>query len=241
MKRTYVIDLTGDGDDQDSTVEASPIRKQKTPMIDLSHFAGQEAILIEDNPPDEDKKDVKLIYPEDVKPDLNYSYLSNLEKGVCIELKPCVKIETGTLTVETRERRTLPHGSYFIRIADVKIDDFGDFWLCGNLFKRARNCYGVTEKKAGEVVWLKDRVSVKAADTIPKPRELVLTNHTELTCGGIFDREDAFDEDRGRLICRRRMFIEDDPNNSVGSAKWVLGQSGLVRMLHESEADEGFK
>ncbi|KAF3930144.1 hypothetical protein ABW19_dt0208496 [Dactylella cylindrospora] len=100
--------------------------------------------------------------------------------------------------------------------------------------------YGLFEKKAGELVWLKDSVTINL-ERIVRLRELVLTNHIDLTCGGIFPREDALaGEDVGRLICRRRAIIADDAENDLQSAKRLLGESGLIRMLQKSEADEGF-
>ncbi|KAK6353615.1 hypothetical protein TWF696_005578 [Orbilia brochopaga] len=157
-----------------------------------------------------------------------------LRIGGCVELAADIALlgETELLT-----------DGYFVRIESILTSHDGQF-VAGPLFKRARGLYGLCDRVAGELVWTKDEVTVDAVHIV-RVRELILTNHTEKTCDGIFPREDAdydrLEDDIGRLICRRRAFIADNARDTTGSANMVLGKEAYIRMLKESEADEAFR
>ncbi|KAF3903900.1 hypothetical protein ABW20_dc0109581 [Dactylellina cionopaga] len=150
--------------------------------------------------------------------------------GACLQLEENITLEG--------ETRPIAAG-YFVRVSEIMTSNKGQF-ITGKLFKRARYCYNLFEKTAGELVWLKDKVTVKASHAV-RVRELVLTNYVDLTCGDIFPREDAWvGDDSGRLICRWRANILDNGCGKAGSAKNMVGDDGSIRMLQGFEVDECF-
>ncbi|KAK6330668.1 hypothetical protein TWF718_002865 [Orbilia javanica] len=164
---------------------------------------------------------------------------------IALNIGGCVEIEKGTILQGESKPLTVP---YFVRISKILTSHEGQY-VVGKLFKRARHGYGLFEKQAGEVVYLREKVTVHVKHII-RIRELVLTNHTELTCGGLLPRDDCATEKQGawqdgegtgRLICRRRANILDNAEDKDGSAKHVIGDEGFVRLLEEFEADEGFR
>ncbi|KAK6522355.1 hypothetical protein TWF281_002921 [Arthrobotrys megalospora] len=156
----------------------------------------------------------------------------------------CVEIEKGTvLQGDTKPLAT----AYFIRISKILTSNEAQY-VVGKLFKRARSGYGLFDRTPGDVFWIREKATVNVKYII-RTRELVLTNHTERTCGGIFPIEDYqteagegwAGENSGRLICRRRAKLLDNTDDADGSAKHIIGDEGFVRMLEESEADEAFR
>ncbi|KAK6342170.1 hypothetical protein TWF730_001649 [Orbilia blumenaviensis] len=166
-------------------------------------------------------------------------------KETVLNVGGCVEVETGAvLEGDTRPLAT----AYFIRISKILTGNEGQY-VVGKLFKRARNGYGLFERTPGEVFWVREKATANVK-YIVRIRELILTNHTDLTCGGILPREESATkqeigwqkgEDLGRLICRRRGSLLDNADDPDGSAKHVIGDEGFVRMLEESEADEAFR
>ncbi|KAJ6263945.1 Modification methylase HphIA [Drechslerella dactyloides] len=225
--------------------------KRKIDVVDLTSASRVEYNVVEDldfdlfeigssisNTPKKRRQLGNKTPPKELPKNLT-EYDGNFEElelrvGGCVELAADITLlgETEALT-----------DGYFLHINRVLTSHEGQF-LVGPLFKRARWLYGLCDRIAGELVWLRDTAIVDATDIV-RVRELILTNHTESTCDGIFPREDA-DYDRledniGRLICRRRAFIADNARDTTGSANMVLGKEAYIRMLRENEADEGFR
>ncbi|KAF3155937.1 hypothetical protein TWF569_007977 [Orbilia oligospora] len=170
---------------------------------------------------------------------------SNEFQEIALNIGGCVEIEKGTILEGETKPLTV---AYFVRITKILTCHEGQY-VVGKLFKRVRHGHGLFDKVPGEVFWLRDKVTV-SVKYIVRVRELVLTNHTELTCGGILPRAECATqktegwqdgEDSGRLICRRRANLRDNAEDREGSAKHVIGDEGFVRLLEEFEADEAFR
>ncbi|KAF3138200.1 hypothetical protein TWF703_004729 [Orbilia oligospora] len=170
---------------------------------------------------------------------------SNGFQEIALNIGGCVEIEKGTILEGETKPLTV---AYFVRITKILTCHEGQY-VVGKLFKRVRHGHGLFDKVPGEVFWLRDKVTV-SVKYIVRVRELVLTNHTELTCGGILPRAECATqktegwqdgEDSGRLICRRRANLRDNAEDREGSAKHVIGDEGFVRLLEEFEADEAFR
>ncbi|KAK6542402.1 hypothetical protein TWF694_006357 [Orbilia ellipsospora] len=154
-----------------------------------------------------------------------------LHIGSCVELAGDILLQDNT---------RLASQDYFVRVSKILTGYDGQF-IVGKLFKRARKGYSLFEKKAGELFWLREKVTVNVVHIL-RLRELILTNNTDLTCGDLLPRWEAHvGDDVGRLICRWKAAIIDNAEDVNGSAKEVIGDDGFVRMLEECEADEAFR
>ncbi|KAK6496106.1 hypothetical protein TWF481_002129 [Arthrobotrys musiformis] len=164
---------------------------------------------------------------------------------IALNVGGCVELEKGTILEGDTKALTT---AYFIRISKI-LTSHESQYVVGKLFKRARHGYGLFDKTPGEVFWIREKATVNVKHVV-RIRELILTNHTELTCGGLLPRDESATEksgnwrdgeDIGRLICRRRANLLDNAENTDGSAKHIIGDEGFVRMLEEFEADEAFR
>ncbi|EPS35406.1 hypothetical protein H072_11226 [Dactylellina haptotyla CBS 200.50] len=166
------------------------------------------------------------------KPGENIDYQEiSLHVGGCVELEPDI--------IPVGDTKALKEG-YFLRIAKIKTSYDAQF-VIGQLFKRARNGYKLFQRTPGAVFLLKDKVAVDASHIV-RIRELILTNNTDPTCGGILPPEETAGEEDGRLICRYRATIADNSHERLtGSAKMVIGGEGFIRGLLEFEADPAFR
>ncbi|KAK6502617.1 hypothetical protein TWF506_003197 [Arthrobotrys conoides] len=231
--------------------------KRSHNMIDLTSNHEEIPNNTTPNTPNTSKRRKKTIQikelPKGLIPVTNLSIFKPKKPGssshefeeIPLTIGSCVEIQQGTILEGETKPLTV---AYFLRITKI-LTSYQDQYVVGKLFKRARHGYGLFDKTPGEVFWLRDKVTVNVK-SIVRVRELVLTNHTELTCGGILPRDDCATEKTedwqdgegfGRLICRRRANLLDNAEDREGSAKHVIGDEGFVRLLEEFEADEAFR